>query len=299
MMTKPLLGAIILTSILTSISIQGSARSDAQQSDVQLTQTMKQIESDWKGRIGIYVYDVKGDFTFGYRDKERFPLCSSFKAFLAAAIIAKSQAQLLHLDTLINFSDRDLEPWSPITTEYQKNGMTIGKLAQAALQYSDNAAANILLENYIGGPKGLNNFMRSIGDNNFNLERYELEHNTAIPGDKRDTSTPKSMATSLGNLSFGHALNDTNRELFHDWLIGNTTGDNRIRAAADKDWIVGDKTGTCGVYGAANDIAVIWSGNFSPLVMAIYTHKTDPTAKHSDKVIAEIANKTFQYISSQ
>ncbi|WP_432445527.1 serine hydrolase [Vibrio alginolyticus] len=109
---------------------------------------MKGIESDWKGRIRIYAYDVKGDLTFGYRDKESFPLCSSFKAFLAAAIIAKSQEKLLHLYTLINFIDRKLEPWSPITTEYQKNGMTICKLVQASFQYSDNAAANILLENY-------------------------------------------------------------------------------------------------------------------------------------------------------
>lgn len=295
MLTKPLLGAIILT----SISIQGSARSDAQQSDVQLTQTMKQIESDWKGRIGIYAYDIEGDFTFGYRDKERFPLCSSFKAFLAAAILVKSQANLLNLNTWIDFSDRELEFWSPITKENQENGMTIGKLAQAALQYSDNGATNILLESYIGGPTGMNNFMRSIGDNNFRLDRWELELNTAIPGDKRDTSTPKSMATSLGNLSFGDILSHKNRELFHNWLIGNTTGDNRIRAAADKDWLVGDTAGTCGVYGAASDVAVIWREKSSPLVMAIYTHKTDPASKNTDKVIAEIANKTFQYISSQ
>ncbi|WP_375058667.1 serine hydrolase [Vibrio alginolyticus] len=79
----------------------------------------------------------------------------------------------------------------------------------------------------------------------------------------------------------------------------NTTGDNRIRAAADKSWVVGDKTGTCGAYGAASDVAVIWREKSSPLVMAIYTHKTDPTAKHSDKVIAEVADKTFQYIASQ
>ncbi|QIR98764.1 carbapenem-hydrolyzing class A beta-lactamase [Vibrio diabolicus] len=290
MKTNLLLCAITLI----SISLEVSAKSDAQ-----LTQTIKNIENDWKGRIGVYAYDTEGDFTFGYRDKERFPLCSSFKSFLSAAILAKSQENLLNINTLIDFSDRELEYWSPITKENQKYGMTIGKLAQAALQYSDNGATNILLESYIGGPKGMNNFMQSIGDNNFRLDRWELELNTAIPGDIRDTSTPKSMATSLGNLSFGDVLNDTNRELFNNWLIGNTTGDNRIRAAADKSWIVGDKTGSCGVYGAASDIAVIWREKSSPLVMAIYTHKTDPTAKHNDKVIAEVADKTFQYIASQ
>lgn len=280
--------------ILLPVSTQTIA-----QTDIQLTQSVKDIESDWQGRIGVYAYDIYGSFTFGYREQERFPLCSSFKSLLAAAILQKSQHQLLNLDTSIDFSERDLEFWSPITEENHAEGMTIGQLAQAALQYSDNGATNILLERYIGGPKGMNTFMKSIGDEDFRLDRWELELNTAIPGDERDTSTPKSMATSIGKLSFGNVLSASHQELFHDWLIGNTTGDNRIRAAVPKQWQVGDKTGTCGAYGAASDVAVIWREKASPLVIAIYTHKSEPSAKHSDKIIAEVAKETLQYMISQ
>ncbi|WP_176429235.1 serine hydrolase, partial [Vibrio sp. V05_P4A8T149] len=148
-------------------------------------------------------------------------------------------------------------------------------------------------------PQGMNNFMKSIADQDFRLDRWELELNTAIPGDERDTSTPRSMATSLGKLSFSNVLTASHQNLFHDWLIGNTTGDNRIRAVVPKQWKVGDKTGTCGAYGAASDVAVIWREKASPLVIAIYTHKSEPTAKHSDKLIAEVAKETLQYIISQ
>ena len=70
--------------------------------------------------------------------------------------------------------------------------MTLAELCQAALQQSDNAAANILL-NRIGGPQSITAFARSIGDERSRLDRWETELNSAIPGDLRDTSTPEAL----------------------------------------------------------------------------------------------------------
>ncbi|WP_228305384.1 serine hydrolase, partial [Klebsiella aerogenes] len=83
-----------------------------------------------------------------------------------------------------------LVPWSPISEKYLTTGMTVAELSAAAVQYSDNAAANLLLKE-LGGPAGLTAFMRSIGDTTFRLDRWELELNSAIPGDARDTSSPR------------------------------------------------------------------------------------------------------------
>lgn len=74
--------------------------------------------------------------------------------------------------------------------------MTVAELSAAAVQYSDNAAANLLLKE-LGGPAGLTAFMRSIGDTTFRLDRWELELNSAIPGDARDTSSPRAVTESL------------------------------------------------------------------------------------------------------
>ncbi|WP_143467331.1 serine hydrolase, partial [Klebsiella pneumoniae] len=81
---------------------------------------------------------------------------------------------------------------------------TVAELSAAAVQYSDNAAANLLLKE-LGGPAGLTAFMRSIGDTTFRLDRWELELNSAIPGDARDTSSPRAVTESLQKLTLGSA----------------------------------------------------------------------------------------------
>ncbi len=137
------------------------------------------LEQDFGGSIGVYAMDTGSGATVSYRAEERFPLCSSFKGFLAAAVLARSQQQAGLLDTPIRYGKNALVPWSPISEKYLTTGMTVAELSAAAVQYSDNAAANLLLKE-LGGPAGLTAFMRSIGDTTFRLDRCgagaELRH---------------------------------------------------------------------------------------------------------------------------
>ena len=267
---------------LSSFNVLASQKTEIQKN-------LKELENNFGGRIGVYAINTGTGETFGYKESERFPLCSSFKGFVAAAILLKSQDNKNLLSEKIEYKDREIEPYSPITEKYKSTGMTVGDMSAAALQYSDNGATNILLERYLGGPSGITAFMRSIGDKEFRLDRWELDLNTAIPGDERDTSTPRAVATSLQKLALGHVLNATERDKYQEWLKGNTTGDKRIRASVPSDWVVGDKTGTCGVYGTANDYAVVWPKGKSPLVIAVYTTKNKKEEKHSDTVITDAA----------
>ncbi len=75
---------------------------------------------------------------------------------------------------------------------------------------------------------------------------------------------------------------------------GNTTGNHRIRAAVPADWAVGDKTGTCGVYGTANDYAVVWPTGRAPIVLAVYTRAPNKDDKHSEAVIAAAARLALE-----
>ncbi len=177
------------------------------------------LEQDFGGSIGVYAMDTGSGATVSYRAEERFPLCSSFKGFLAAAVLARSQQQAGLLDTPIRYGKNALVPWSPISEKYLTTGMTVAELSAAAVQYSDNAAANLLLKE-LGGPAGLTAFMRSIGDTTFRLDRWELELNSAIPGDARDTSSPRAVTESLQKLTLGSALAAPQRQQFVDWLKG-------------------------------------------------------------------------------
>ncbi|BCZ02689.1 hypothetical protein TUM12139_51590 (plasmid) [Klebsiella pneumoniae] len=61
------------------------------------------LEQDFGGSIGVYAMDTGSGATVSYRAEERFPLCSSFKGFLAAAVLARSQQQAGLLDTPIRY----------------------------------------------------------------------------------------------------------------------------------------------------------------------------------------------------
>ncbi len=107
--------------------------------------------------------------------------------------------------------------------------MSLAELSAAALQYSDNVAMNKLIA-HVGGPASVTAFARQLGDETFRLDRTEPTLNTAIPGDPRDTTSPRAMAQTLRNLTLGKALGDSQRAQLVTWMKGNTTGAASIQA---------------------------------------------------------------------
>nr|WP_254965610.1 MULTISPECIES: class A beta-lactamase [unclassified Cyanobium] len=247
--------------------------------------TLAALEARSGGRLGVFAIDTASGARIGHRADERFPLCSTFKVILAAAMLHRSQREPGFLEQRIRFGRADLVTYSPIAEQHLQDGLTVAEMAAATVQYSDNTAANQLMAR-LGGPAGLTAFARSIGNRTFRLDRWETALNTAIPGDPRDTDTPRGMGTSLQALALGAALGPPLRLRLQDWLIGNTTGDRRVRAGVPPGWRVGDKTGTCGAYGTANDVAVLWPPGRAPIVLAIFHTQADPAARAQDGVLA-------------
>ncbi|CAM3871687.1 class A beta-lactamase [Xenorhabdus thuongxuanensis] len=240
----------------------------------EITHRLSILEKNANGRLGVVLIDTADHSTISYRANERFPLCSTSKLMAVSAILKQSETNVHLLNQRVHYQQSNLVEYSPITEKYLNDGMTLRELSAATLQYSDNTAMNLLL-NQLNSPSEVTRFARTIGDNSFRLDRHEPELNTAIPGDKRDTSTPQAMAKSLYNLVLGNALATTQREQLTEWIKGNTTGGASIRAGVPKDWIVGDKTGRCD-YGTTNDIAVIWPvSNRAPLVLVTYFTQPD------------------------
>ncbi|MFC9416796.1 class A beta-lactamase Bla1 [Bacillus mobilis] len=244
-----------------------------------------QIEKKFDARLGVYAIDTSTNQTISYRPNERFAFASTYKALAAGVLLQKNSTE--KLNEVVTYTKEDLVDYSPVTEKHVDTGMTLGEIAEAAVRYSDNTAGNILFHK-IGGPKGYEKALRQIGDRVTMSDRLETELNEAIPGDNRDTSTAKAIATNLKDFTVGNALPDQKRNILTDWMRGNATGDKLIRAGVPKDWIVGDKSGA-GSYGTRNDIAIVWPPNRAPIIIAILSSKDEKEATYDNQLIAEAA----------
>jgi beta-lactamase class A len=254
------------------------------------------LERELGGELGVAAIDSASGRTVGHRQGRRFPLCSTFKTVLAAAILARAQREPGLLEKRLRLPRDRFVDYSPITGKHLDGEMSVAELCAAALQYSDNTAGNTLLRE-LGGPRDLTRYARTLGDPDFRLDRWETELNSAIPGDERDTTTPLAMAHTLQALLLQHGLPPAQRSRLRDWMLGNTTGGARIRAAVPGGWEVADKTGT-GAYGSANDIAVVYPPGKAPVVLAIYTRQAGKDAEARSDVIVRAAQLALRALGA-
>jgi beta-lactamase class A len=246
--------------------------------------------------IGVAALDTGSGKRLDHRSEERFPMCSTFKFLAAAAVLKRVDEKQQQLDRFIRYDAKDLLEHAPVTKAHLKDGgMTLGALCAAAVEQSDNTAGNLLLDT-IGGPVGLTNFARSIGDEMTRLDRKEPELNSANPGDERDTTSPAAMCADMQRLLLGNVLSESSRHQLEDWLRQNETGSLMIRAGVPKTWSVGDKTGRCG-NGATNDLAIIRPPGRAPIVVAIYSIGSTSSAHDRAAIVAETARMTLELLA--
>ncbi|WP_442958151.1 class A beta-lactamase [Pinisolibacter sp.] len=245
------------------------------------------LEKRLGARIGVAVIDDHGGRAWNHRAAERFAFCSTFKAYAAAALLARVDRGEERLDRRIVFAASDLVTYSP-TTEKRvgEPGMTLAEIAEAAVTLSDNTAANLILD-AIGGPQGLTTFLRSLGDDVGRLDRRETQLNEAKPGDPRDTTTPSAAAHTLHELVVGRVLTPASREQLTAWLVGDRVGDALLRAGLPKNWTIADKTGAGG-NGARGIVAVAWPPGRKPVTIAIYIAETAAAMADRNAAIAAI-----------
>ena len=264
--------------------------------DQRLIDEIKRLETASGGRLGVCVLDTATGARHGQRGDERFPMCSTFKALAAAAVLAQVDAGKEQLSRRISYDASALVTYSPVTEKHVGDGMTLAEICDAAVTLSDNTAGNLLLA-ALGGPAGLTAFLRSLGDQFTRLDRNEPTLNEALPDDPRDTTTPNAMASTLQALVLGtKALSAPSREQLTAWLIANKTGDTRLRAGFAKGWRIGDKTGT-GARGTNNDVAVVWPPNKAPIVIAGYLTGATVSATEQNAIWASVGRAVSGLVS--
>ncbi|GAA0730825.1 class A beta-lactamase [Sphingomonas japonica] len=247
------------------------------------------------GRLGVFAYDTGTGRRLSLDAGARYALCSTFKAPLAAAILAQVDAGRLTLDRTIRFGEADLLGYAPVVRENLATGaLSVERLCRAAVEVSDNSAANLLLPQ-LGGPAGLTRWLRSIGDPATRLDRDEPTLNIVRGGDLRDTTTPMAIAMTIDRLLFGDVLMPQSHALLQRWMAASTTGRARLRGGLPADWQCGDKTGTSGE-GCFNDVAFAIPPGRKPIVIACYLDAaglSDANANAAHAAVGELVGQVF------
>ena len=239
------------------------------------------------GRLGLYAENVASGAKITWRANERFVMCSTFKASLAALVLARVDRGEDRLDAPVRFGPAALLPYAPVAqANLAKGVMSVADMAQAAVELSDNTCANLLLAR-VGGPEALTAFWRATGDRVSRLDHDEPSLNRSPPGDPRDTTTAAAIAGTLRRLILGDVLSPASRNRLAGWLVDCRTGRDRLRAGLPADWRVGDKTGNNGA-DAAGDIAVAWPKPERPILICVFTQGGTPDAAHLADVFAQV-----------
>jgi len=262
-----------------------------------IVERLAAIRSRIGGRLGVHVLDTHTGQRFGLDDDQRFAMASTFKCLLAAAVLSKVDRAMLRLDQRLAFTEKDMTTYAPVTSKYLSQGsLTLRELCAAVVEVSDNPAANLLLRQ-INGPEGLTKFVRASGDGITRLDRTETALNSNVPGDLRDTTTPRAMVGSMERVLLGTVLSEPSRQMLIQWMINSSTGLQRIRAGLPTDWKAGDKTGT-GANGAVNDVAIVWPPGRKPLLLAVYMSESMQTVEVLSAAHARVAAEVVRELAA-
>lgn len=255
------------------------------------------LEKWYNASVGLYGANLDSNQTVAHRDNDMFAVCSTFKAYLAARILQKAQHGELRMTDTLRVDPAAVLPNSPVSGPKAGSSLPLDELCRAVLQRSDNTAANMLLT-VIGGPPAITGFARSIGDDRTRLDRWETELNSALPGDPRDTSTPRALGGGFRAILTGDVLDEAHRRQLEDWMRANVTSS--MRAGLPPGWATADKTGS-GDFASTNDIGIAFAPNGERILLAIMTRTRSDNANAEPlrELIAEVATLALPTLRGQ
>jgi beta-lactamase class A len=255
--------------------------------------SIQAAESRLGARVGAAVLDTGSGRVWLHRADERFPMASTSKVLVCAALLKGGPALMGRQATIL---EGDLQSYSPVTKTLVGKQASASELCAITMRTSDNTAVNEVLE-ILGGPQAVTSFVRNTGDQITRLDRNEPTLNEGQPGDPRDTTTPRAMADTLRGLVLGSALDAQARDQLTDWLTSNEVGGPLLRAGIPADWGIADRTGAGG-FGTRGVVAVMWPPGHAPVVAAIYVTQTEASMEERNAAISAVGKAIAKEFSA-
>ncbi|MEO0910602.1 MAG: class A beta-lactamase [Pseudomonadota bacterium] len=288
---------LVIAVLLLSFLLVTSPAFSSSEAELQLQQTVKELEQKLDARIGIMVSDGQSDWRWGHRENERFLMNSTFKSLLCATVLDRVDQGQLSLEETIKIRKDAILDYAPVTEKRIGQTLSVGDLCLATLDLSDNTAANLLIER-LGGPQAVTDYLRSIGDDVTRLDRMEPELNNFNADDPRDTTSPEAMVSSWKKVLTGDALSSNSRNILKDWMSHGAVTGKFFRAFLPGDWKISDKSGGGRKY-TRSLVAMITPSNGGAYFVAIFVSDTPASWSDRNAAVLKLSKTIFDVISAK
>ena len=257
-----------------------------------------------------------------------FPMASTFKVAVAAAVLQRVDEHALALNQMIAVDSSRMVDSEVIADRFIHPGISLSveNLMELMLTQSDNTATDYMVE-AAGGPTAVTAWVRNQGISELRIDgdtaailrrffglgagqfpealaaQLAAEPNLGLKGDKpnpafdndpRDTASPGAMAQLLTRIFAGRALSKESTTALIQMMSRCRTGAARLRGRMPADSSVAHKTGTIG--GTVDDVGVITlPRNGGQVVIAVFIKASDAPVDAREAAIAEIGRSVRDY----
>jgi len=254
-------------------------------------------------RLGIIVMDPTTGSSTQVNGEHPFMMMSTFKAPVAAAVLAQVEQGRLTLSQTVRLGPADVIEGSAVRSlgERLKKGpadVSVDELLSASVTQSDNTAVDALVRLAGGGhvisawlrEKGVAGMRIDLGEGDFGKSFDRLGYAKALDAPE-NTTTLEGAATFLRKLQGGELLSPASTTK----LLGLMTSQvipNRIRAGLPAGYSIADKTGTGptvdGRLAAWNDIGIVTAPDGRKMIVAAFLRDSTATQAEREALFGDL-----------
>jgi beta-lactamase class A len=224
------------------------------------------------GTVGVWARKLGSATTIAYNADERFPTASIIKVVILTSLFQLAETDDSLFDKNLTLKLSDFVGGSEILDSYNPGDqISIGKLARAMIEQSDNTASNVLIT-YLGFPRIADTIHRA-GLTKTQLHRHFMDVN-AIVHHSENLSTARDMGTLLYAIEKGAhegvrtVASPASCRHMIDILLQQEDRD-KIARGLPKGTPLANKTGE--IDGVRNDIGIVDPYGEAPYILAILT----------------------------
>lgn len=269
-----------------------------------LKEQLEKIIISKKAQIGIAVI-INGKDTITINNNFHYPMMSVFKFHQALAVVHYLEQKKLPLTTLVHIAKSDLHTntYSPLRDRYPQGDINISikELLIYTLQLSDNNACDILFD-YIGGVKKTDDYIRSLGIENFSIAATEYDMHCDLQLCYQNWTHPLDAAHLLEILITRPIFTENNRTFIKHTMMECKTGKDRLLSPLLKTGaLIGHKTGTGdrnekGQFIGVNDIGFVFLPDGRRYTIAVFVTKSEENGQNTEQIIADISAAVYRYV---